>query len=368
MKRLLLAAAASALLAGAGSAWTQDATGTTGATAPEPAPAPSPPDPPRVHHVITPSKAVSAPTAPPPVVPGRPADLPPDARAGQCFARVAAPRATETYQAQVLVSPGRTETRTIPAVYEDAEVEVLVTPERVETVRIPTTWRTVVETVVVRPERVRVERVPAEYRTVTEQVVVRPGGLEWRPARTLSGAWPADPSRIRRDATGEVWCLVETAPVVRSVVRRVEVAPGRTLESRDPPILKQVERKVIDQPARVEERRVPAVHRTERKPRLVTPERSESVAVPAQWRTVEKAREVGPVRLEWREAPCPKAVTPALIRKVQAALGAQGFDVGAPDGVLGPRTREALERFQRDRRLHAGALTLETLSALSVAP
>ena len=294
MKRLLFAFAVS-LAAGASGGWTQDATGTTGATAPAPEP--------RVHTIVPPRSSIPS-SIPAPMDPSM-AELPADARAGQCFARVAAPRPTETYPARVLVTPGRTETRRIPAVYAEEDVEVLVTPERVERIRIPATYRTVLEPVVVQPARIRYERVLPE---------------------------------------------------------------GRLIQSHDPAVVQLVERRVVDQPARVEERRIPAVYRTERKRRLVTPERTESVSIPAEWRTVEKTREVGPVQLEWREAPCPKALTPDLVRRLQAALNARGYDVGRPDGVLGGRTREALQRFQRDQRLYTGGVTLETLSALSVQP
>ncbi len=38
-------------------------------------------------------------------------------------------------------------------------------------------------------------------------------------------------------------------------------------------------------------------------------------------------------------------------REIQVALSALGYDLGAVDGVLGPRTRAAVQRFQTDRGL-----------------
>jgi peptidoglycan hydrolase-like protein with peptidoglycan-binding domain len=81
---------------------------------------------------------------------------------------------------------------------------------------------------------------------------------------------------------------------------------------------------------------------------------------------VEKTRPAGPQRLDWREAPCAKAVTPDLVRRVQQALNDRGHPVGKADGVWGARTREALEAFQRAKGLPSGALTVETLRALDV--
>ena len=64
----------------------------------------------------------------------------------------------------------------------------------------------------------------------------------------------------------------------------------------------------------------------------------------------------------------PAGPDPALIASVQRALASLGYDPGPPDGVAGPRTREALSAFQRDRGLIAnGTLDGATLAALRLA-
>ncbi len=56
----------------------------------------------------------------------------------------------------------------------------------------------------------------------------------------------------------------------------------------------------------------------------------------------------------------------AEIRKVQAALNQQGFDVGHPDGKLGRRTKSALIAFQKQRGFQTtGKVDRETLHALN---
>jgi len=58
----------------------------------------------------------------------------------------------------------------------------------------------------------------------------------------------------------------------------------------------------------------------------------------------------------------------AIVRRVQAALYAQGYYTGALDGAVGPNTRAALSKFQRDHGLPVtGTITTETLNALRVA-
>ncbi|MDP9195404.1 MAG: peptidoglycan-binding protein [Pseudomonadota bacterium] len=55
------------------------------------------------------------------------------------------------------------------------------------------------------------------------------------------------------------------------------------------------------------------------------------------------------------------------IMEVQRALKSAGYDPGPVDGVLGPRTRSALQEFQRNGGLDVtGRLDQETLSALDV--
>lgn len=56
------------------------------------------------------------------------------------------------------------------------------------------------------------------------------------------------------------------------------------------------------------------------------------------------------------------------IRRAQNELKARGYDVGQADGILGPKTREALRKFQQDQGLTAsGRLTRETANRLGIA-
>jgi len=62
-------------------------------------------------------------------------------------------------------------------------------------------------------------------------------------------------------------------------------------------------------------------------------------------------------------SPTPGAVAPAspagvgadpiTVKNIQYALGRLGYDAGPADGSLGPRTRTAIERYQRDNGLAA---------------
>lgn len=55
------------------------------------------------------------------------------------------------------------------------------------------------------------------------------------------------------------------------------------------------------------------------------------------------------------------------VRKAQAALNEQGYNVGAVDGRLGPNTENAVRRFQAKNGLtESGTLDSPTLSALGI--
>ena len=114
------------------------------------------------------------------------ADYPHGAQPGQCFAQVRTPPVFETYQEQIVVSPGRVESRQTPAQYEWAERRVLVSPGREVRRWVPATYRSVTDTVVVSPATTRVEHIEPVFDTVYDQVMVRPpmpngGGPSWDP-------------------------------------------------------------------------------------------------------------------------------------------------------------------------------------------
>lgn len=58
--------------------------------------------------------------------------------------------------------------------------------------------------------------------------------------------------------------------------------------------------------------------------------------------------------------------TSAQVRNIQTALSDAGFNPGPVDGVIGPKTMAALERFQQQKGLAIGKITKETLRALGV--
>ncbi len=61
------------------------------------------------------------------------------------------------------------------------------------------------------------------------------------------------------------------------------------------------------------------------------------------------------------------ALSSDVIKQVQEKLSAAGHDVGAADGIMGPKTRQGLRAFQQAKGIDAtGQLNQQTLAALGV--
>lgn len=89
-------------------------------------------------------------------------------------------------------------------------------------------------------------------------------------------------------------------------------------------------------------------------PRAVRAAAAEAVAVPTETVTLPEVGAGNPV---------PRG----LIAVAQRDLAAQGYDVGPVDGRMGPRTRQAVLAFQRDKGLPAdGQLSFDLLGKLMV--
>lgn len=58
--------------------------------------------------------------------------------------------------------------------------------------------------------------------------------------------------------------------------------------------------------------------------------------------------------------------SPDLIRKIQQALQDAGLNPGPADGMMGPRTKNALAEFQNQHNLATSGITRETLHELNI--
>lgn len=230
--------------------------------------------------------------------------LPPGAHPGQCFAKVIEPARLRTVVDHVLVEPGRTDSRVIPARRHWESRPVLLEPERHERYVIPATFRDVWETMVVRPATVQVSTIPAEYRDVAETVMVAPARRYWRRSEGVPGYGPYWPGQTRVEPTGEVVCLVEEPAQYRTVWRHVCVRPEQRIETPVPAETRQVSRRVVDQPPREEVRVIPARFGQQQVEVVDAPERVERIDVAPVYRDVARQEIVAPARTRWLPTVC----------------------------------------------------------------
>ncbi|MDX1764101.1 MAG: peptidoglycan-binding domain-containing protein [bacterium] len=238
--------------------------------------------------------------------------LPPNAKPGECYARVYLPAqyATET-ETVVKSEPG----------------------ERIEV--IPARYEWVQEQVKVKEASTRLEVIPAQYKTVTEKILEKPEHTVWK-----KGTGPI--TRID-EATGEIMCLVTVPASYKTVTKRILVSPETTRE--------------------VE---IPAEYKTVKVKRIVQPAQTKRIPIPAKYETVTKRKMVSEGKIEWRPVLCKTNMSGEIGREIQLSLKRAGFDPGPIDGLIGRQTLSAVTAYQKKKGLPTGGLTLGTLKSLGV--
>lgn len=348
-----------------------------------------------------------------PVTPAAAAFGPPDARPGECYAKVEVPGEVRVTTKQVLVSPATTKTETIPAKYKTVTEQVLVTPATTRSETVPATYKTikrqvpsdepvaatgenkaaeyktVTERVLVKPAETKMVTVPAVYETVTERVKVKDAYTEWKPGgkvyaigeEALGGTILAN-----RVTSSGVMCLVEIPAEYKTVTKRVLVTPEQTKEQTTEPVyetvsrrvlvtpetsqavpsdrkMKEVTVRVVDQPATVRSVPVPAVYETVTRRVIDTPAVTRTIPVKAVYRQETVHEPIGPGETKWVSVLCDVNATPDLVQSLQRALNVRGIYKGPIDGVIGPKTRQAIKTFQKGQ---SEILTIESARSLGL--
>jgi hypothetical protein len=303
-------------------------------------------------------KPSMAPMAAPAVSSGGGGLLPPNAKPGECYARVLIPAKYQSQTERLLVQPESERFETIPASYKNTSERVVVreASQRVEV--IPATYRTVTERVLVQPEQRIDQPIAPTYRTVSERILVRAGYTSWKRGR--------GPIEKIDSSTGEIMCLVEVPAEYRTVTKRVVDRPASSWTSVRPAVYRNVTRQVVDRPAATRSVPIPAQYETVTLKKMVNPPSSRSIAIPARYENITKRVKVSEERLEWRTILCETNTNPGIISEIQRALRSAGFNPGRIDGVYGSSTKNAVARYQQSKGLPTGGITLDTLRRLGV--
>ncbi len=286
--------------------------------------------------------------------------LPPEARPGECYARVYIPAKTKRVENKVLVKEATEKLEVIPAKYEEAEEVVEIQSEFEELEIVPAVFETQFETVTIEPEREEQVVVDAVYEEVEEKVKVRDAYTTWKKGE--------GPIQRYDEATGEIMCLVTIPAEYKTVSKRVVKVPPRTITKVIPAVTEKVEKRVMVEPPTTRKKVIPAEKRTVTIRKLVEAAEVKKIVIPAQYETVYEVQKDGAGKMEWRPILCSTNATVPLIRKLQLALKEKGYNPGTADGVLGGGTMEAVRRYQRSKGIAQGQLTIEVMRELGVDP
>jgi hypothetical protein len=284
--------------------------------------------------------------------------LPPNAKPGECYARVYVPPTYKTTEEKVLKKEASEKVEIIPAKYEWAEERVLVKEASQRLEVVPATYGWKEEQVLVKPESTRLETVQAVYKTTTEQVIESPAQTVWKKGR--------GPIEKLDNATGEIMCLVEIPAKYRTVKKTVLEKPAATTEVKIPAEYKAVRKQVMLTPPTTRTVEIPAEYSTVKVRKLVAAPQEKRIQIPAEYEMVTKVEKTSEGRMEWRQILCETNLTPGVIQSVQEGLKKAGHNPGPIDGALGNQTMRALREYQQKKGLPTGGITYETAQSLGV--
>lgn len=288
--------------------------------------------------------------------------LPPNAKPGECYARVYVAPTFKTTEEKVLKKEASEKVEIIPAKYEMVQERVLIkeASQRLEVVPATFGWKE--ERVLVQPEAIVMETVPAFYKTITEDVLESPAQTMWKKGR--------GPIEKLDNATGEIMCLVEIPAKYRKITKTVLEKPATTKEVKIPAVYKMVRKQVMLTPPTTRTVEIPPEYSTVTVRKLVTPPQVKRIQIPAEYQMVTKVEKVSQGQMEWRRILCETntqtGMSKGVIQSIQEALKKAGYNPGPIDGVAGEQTLRAVREYQQKNGLPVGGITHETAQSLGV--
>ncbi len=275
----------------------------------------------------------------------------------KCYGRAEMPNRYEMAEVEQLVTEAYVKTLEIPAIYKMVEEVVLIKEASVEWITIPAVYEIINEQVLVKEES---KVLSEQYEEVTEEILLEEEKGKW--------VQELDPNCTSPNSEDCIIMHWEKIPAkYKTETQKILKKLGGRYDRVLPPEYKMVTKRVMVTPPRIEERIIPAIYDTLIKQVLVEPAKTEQILVPAAYKTVLEKRliEIGGHH-DWIEILCPQKVSANVVRQVQQTLWGEGVFDGAIDGIMGPKTKQALQRFQLENNLPKGNLNKETMAALGL--
>ena len=283
---------------------------------------------------------------------------PPNAKPGECYARVKVPEKYETYTEEVVKQQASEKIEVVPPKFEWVEEKVLVKDATFELEVVPAQFEWVEEKVLVKPAYEQLEDVPAEYETTEEKVLVKPAQTVWKKGR--------GPIEKIDGSTGEILCLVEEPAEYKTVSKKVLKSPAKVVKKEIPAEYKVVKKKVMKTPPTTKKVEIPAEYTTIKVRKQVQPAKEKRIPIPEEKEKITKTKKVADGKMEWKSILCQTNMTVAVVKKIQISLKEAGFYNGPIDGVIGAGTLAGLRSYQNQKGLATGGITMESLNKLGV--
>ncbi len=265
---------------------------------------------------------------------------PPNAKAGECYAKVVIPAKYKTVKERILVQEASTKIKIIPAKYKWVEEKVEVTPASEKLVTVPPKYKKVSEIIEVKPalrswhvslrkhsapvsnellaaaklKGVDIEHTtpgtcykeyytPESYKTVKEEIVIQ---KETTKSKIIPAKYemvektivvrPATKKTVTVPATYEYVdekVLVEKEKTVwkkgKNPATKLDGATGEIMcLIKVPAKYKIVKKKVVKTPATIKVIEIPAETKTIKVKKLISPAKTQTVTIPAVKTTIEK--------------------------------------------------------------------------------
>ena len=284
--------------------------------------------------------------------------LPPNAKTGECYARVLTPETYRTDTKEVLKREAGYRIEVSHPTYRWDTERVLVkeASEVAEIVPAQYGWKT--ESVLVKEAHEHLKTIPAVYETKTERVLVKAAYTTWKKGR--------GPIEKLNNSTGEIMCLIEVPAEYKTISSKVIVTPARIEKEQHDAVYKDVKRRVMVAEPTMVKRTIPAEYTTIKVKKIAESAQENRIEIPALYQTVSNRVKVTDSKLEWRSILCETNTTGDVVRNLQRALLAAGHNPGLIDGVIGRETLAAIKGYQQEKNLAAGQLTIETIRSLGV--
>ena len=283
---------------------------------------------------------------------------PPNAKAGECFAKVKVPEKYETYTEEVVKQQASEKIEVVPPKFEWVEEKVLVKDASFELKVVPAQFEWVEEKVLIKPAYTVLEDVAAQYETKEEKILVKPAQTVWKKGR--------GPIEKIDGSTGEILCLIEEPAEYKVVSKKVLKAPAKVAKKEIPAEYKVVKKKVMKTPPTTQKVEIPAEYTTIKVRKQVQAAQEKRIPIPEEKQTVTKTKKVSDGKLEWKSILCETNMSVEVVKKIQVALKDAGFYNGPIDGVIGAGTLAGLRSYQNQKGLATGGITMESLSKLGV--